>query len=49
MPRAHELRLLADYTGGSVDSADAQAVVEQAVQFISALRSLSRSPDASRP
>lgn len=36
--RAHEIRLVADYTGHSVESADAQALVEQAETFVAAMR-----------
>ena len=44
LARAHELRLVADYTGDAVGAADAQAVVEQAVQFMAALKGLSSGP-----
>jgi uncharacterized protein (UPF0332 family) len=38
LARAHELRLVADYTGDQVEAADAQAAVERAEQFIEALK-----------
>ncbi len=37
LARAHELRLIADYTGDQVQATDAQTVVEQAAKFIAAL------------
>lgn len=37
--RAHEIRLVADYTGASVELTDARAMVEQAVIFVTAIRS----------
>lgn len=36
--RAEEVRLLADYTGGSVESADARELLSQAEAFVSAVR-----------
>jgi uncharacterized protein (UPF0332 family) len=39
LARAHELRLVADYTGDQVEAIDAQGAVEQAEQFIAALKS----------
>ncbi len=36
--RAHEVRLLADYTGSSVDATDARNVVDQAKLFVAAIR-----------
>lgn len=36
--RAHEIRLVADYNGDSVESADAAELVEQAATFIAAMR-----------
>jgi len=36
--RAHEIRLLADYTGDCVAPADAQALVEQATTFVATIR-----------
>jgi len=36
--RAHEIRLMADYKGDSVESADAQEIVEQAETFVAAMR-----------
>jgi len=36
--RAHEIRLVADYTGESVEPADAKGIVEQAESFVAALR-----------
>lgn len=36
--RAHEIQLVADYSGHSVESADAKEVVEQAVTFVAAMR-----------
>jgi uncharacterized protein (UPF0332 family) len=38
LARAHELRLIADYTGDQVQAIDAQAAVERAEQFIAALK-----------
>jgi uncharacterized protein (UPF0332 family) len=38
LARAHELRLIADYTGDQVETADAQAAVDRAEQFIAALK-----------
>ncbi|MGQ0711167.1 MAG: HEPN domain-containing protein [Rhodoferax sp.] len=37
--RAHEIRLVADYNGDSVDSTDAQEMVHQALAFVAAMRS----------
>jgi uncharacterized protein (UPF0332 family) len=39
LARAHELRLVADYTGDQVQVVDAQTAVEQAEKFITALKS----------
>lgn len=36
--RAHEIRLIADYNGDSVESADAREMVEQAETFVAAMR-----------
>ena len=36
--RAHEIRLVADYNGDSVEPADAQEMVEQAETFVAAMR-----------
>ncbi|NEV60951.1 HEPN domain-containing protein [Thiorhodococcus minor] len=36
--RAEEVRLLADYTGGSVESADARELLSQAEDFVDAVR-----------
>lgn len=36
--RAHEIRLVADYNGDSVELADAQEMVEQAETFVAAMR-----------
>lgn len=36
--RAHEVRLVADYNGQSVEPADAQEMVEQAETFVAAMR-----------
>lgn len=36
--RAHEIRLVADYNGDSVEPADAQEIVEQAETFVAAMR-----------
>lgn len=36
--RAEEVRLLADYTGGSVESADARELLSQAEAFVDAVR-----------
>jgi len=36
--RAHEIRLVADYTGGSVELADVKEIVEQAETFVAAMR-----------
>lgn len=36
--RAHEMRLVADYSGDSVEPADAQEMVEQAKIFVGAMR-----------
>ncbi len=36
--RAHEIRLVADYNGDSVESADAKEMVEQAETFVAAMR-----------
>ncbi len=36
--RAHEIRLVADYKGDSVEPADAQEMVEQAEIFVAAMR-----------
>jgi uncharacterized protein (UPF0332 family) len=36
--RAHEVRLVADYNGESVEPADAQEMVEQAETFVAAMR-----------
>ena len=36
--RAHETRLLADYTGDGVDREEAQKLVEQAAAFVAAMR-----------
>lgn len=36
--RAHEIRLIADYTGDSVESNDAREMVEQAASFVAAMR-----------
>lgn len=38
LARAHELRLVADYTGDQVQATDAQTAVEQAAKFIAALK-----------
>jgi len=38
LARAHELRLVADYTGDQVQAIDAQTAVEQAAKFIAALK-----------
>lgn len=38
LARAHELRLVADYTGDQVQAIDARAAVERAEQFIAALK-----------
>jgi hypothetical protein len=47
--RAEEVRLLADYTGGSVEATDAHEVLSQAKAFVSAVRDyLDRSGDAPR-
>ena len=47
--RAEEVRLLADYTGGSVEAADAHEALSQAKAFVSAVRDyLDRSGDAPR-
>lgn len=36
--RAHEIRLVADYNGDSVEPADAQEMVKQAETFVAAMR-----------
>lgn len=36
--RAHEIRLVADYNGDSVEPADAKEVVEQAETFVATMR-----------
>ncbi len=36
--RAHEIRLVADYTGDSVEPVDARAMVEQAEVFVATMR-----------
>lgn len=36
--RAHEIRLVADYNGDSVEPADAKEMVEQAETFVAAMR-----------
>ena len=36
--RAHEVRLVADYNGNSVESADAMEMVKQAEIFVAAMR-----------
>lgn len=36
--RAHEIRLVADYTGGSVELTDVKEIVEQAETFVAAMR-----------
>lgn len=36
--RAHEIRLMADYTGDSVEPVDAMAMVEQAEIFVATMR-----------
>ncbi len=36
--RAHEIRLVADYRGDSVEPADAKEMVEQAKTFVAAMR-----------
>jgi uncharacterized protein (UPF0332 family) len=36
--RAHEIRLVADYNGDSVEPADAREMVEQAERFVKAMR-----------
>jgi uncharacterized protein (UPF0332 family) len=36
--RAHEIRLVADYNGNSVEPADAREMVEQAETFVAAMR-----------
>jgi len=36
--RAHEIRLVADYNGDSVEPTDAQEMVEQAETFVAAMR-----------
>ncbi len=38
LARAHELRLIGDYTGDQVQATDAQTAVEQAAEFIAALK-----------
>jgi uncharacterized protein (UPF0332 family) len=38
LARAHELRLIADYTGDQVQLTDAQAAVDRAEQFIDTLK-----------
>lgn len=38
--RAHEIRLVADYNGDSVEPADAQEMVEQAETFVAAMRAM---------
>lgn len=38
LARAHELRLIGDYTGDRVQATDAQTAVEQAAKFIAALK-----------
>ena len=38
--RAAEIRLVADYTGDSVEQADAEQLVQQAENFVSALRAI---------
>lgn len=38
MNRAHEIRLVADYNGDSVEPADALEMVEQAEIFVAAMR-----------
>ncbi len=38
LARAHELHLVADYTGDQVQAIDAQTAVEQAAKFIAALK-----------
>lgn len=44
--RAEEVRLLADYTGGSVEPADARELLSQAKVFVNAMRDyLNRSGD----
>lgn len=36
--RAHEIRLVADYSGDSIEPSDAQEMVEQAETFVTAIR-----------
>ncbi|MCG5524784.1 hypothetical protein LRB11_07565 [Ectothiorhodospira haloalkaliphila] len=36
--RAHEIRLVADYNGSSVEAADAKNIVEQAEAFVTTMR-----------
>lgn len=46
--RAEEVRLMADYTGGSVEQVDARELLSQAEAFVNAVRDyLDRSGDAS--
>jgi uncharacterized protein (UPF0332 family) len=40
LKRAEEIRLVADYTGDSVESEDAREVVEQAETFVAAMRAI---------
>jgi len=42
--RAHEIRLIADYNGDSVELNDAEAIVAQAETFIAAMQSIATSP-----
>lgn len=39
LKRAEETRIVADYTGDSIEMADAQALVEQSTLFVTAMRS----------
>ena len=42
--RAHEIRLVADYNGDSVEPADAKEIVDHAETFIAAMRTQFMSP-----
>lgn len=44
--RAHEIRLVADYRGDSVEAADAMELIQHARDFVSAMRTLT---EQSRP
>ena len=48
LKRAEEIRLVADYTGDSVEHDDAQEIVEQAEIFVDAMRAefMSAEPNA---